>query len=874
MGVPPRTISSSAVRKGHRGAAHALLVLFYFLHSIANATDVAADFELPVPDALAAFLQSPAAVESLVRGGAIAASSGKGNPQDKPQAKAKAKVKAKVKAKAATIAPRARRSAPAPSPIKRVASPVVAARPPTSQRQSSRRQAEAPASAGTSMPTPAPASVPAPAPAASPAPPAAQDVVWRNTEHKVKGELVVKKMRFAIDSLQRQLAAVVAEKDALAARFTDQVSELKRRYENELLLQRAALNNEVAVCKLADVSRDMASSASHEALLHALASKLADESTRYGGTCDAVALASEVVVLRQALAASEEARNQAAVNNRELQAALETAHALVAQESENALAIHLDYARQDASIVVEVDALVADTDAAGDAPARGLTARERALVARIRELEFSAAQSAAQAARSTEELKAQLLEAKAAGVAEEAFGKNLTELEAELVAEHETVALREQVAALRKANAFLRGAADAACPSDTLDDPEQSERRNGALLSALQDLTRVFPADDPVAQEVSSVLFSHFWALVCEARLASRRAARTATNCATARARVGELESQLGEVQSSFARELATALEAARAEANADHAAAAAERSQLAAQLQVALASLEQAKAEAEALQSEAASARASALADDAARFSALHAKFTKLRAEAKRLQLREQVWKELCDQLQSMTQELSGSSSLDATKARELASLEAGVVAAIEQLNKLARPADAAGATDHLETDVAIDSALALARAQIEQLTETLAAVRSQVHELQAAQASSEANEAAAVAAAGDAATKIALLNAQLADLTAANEALATRAAEADESARATTAHLQAQVADLTSALADERSLWTSTTDRPPLPEEGAPATDAEPGASAVDAIVARLRALLPAPPAASRPDPQPASAFPPILE
>ena len=62
-------------------------------------------------------------------------------------------------------------------------------------------------------------------------------LTWKNEARKQKGELVLTKMRFQVESFQRQLASLAAEKELIQKRCDRQLAELQRRYENEILLQ-------------------------------------------------------------------------------------------------------------------------------------------------------------------------------------------------------------------------------------------------------------------------------------------------------------------------------------------------------------------------------------------------------------------------------------------------------------------------------------------------------------------------------------------------------------------------------------------------------------------------------------------------------------
>ena len=696
-------------------------------------------------------------------------------------------------------------------------------------------------------------------------------LVWGSAGNEVKGELVVKKMRFTITSLERQVCVLKEERETLRSRFEEQVSELQRRYENELLLQRAAMNNEVSMAKLVEVDEHVSADAKYEAQLRELAAGLAEHAEVFSSgspddLADPLTLQSQVVSLRQALDAHKAALTHAGAVQTKLRSELDQAHAAIRKEQDETVAVHLQYSRMDADLVGEIQALIGGEplgpDGEGMAP---LTARERGLLRVVRQLRFSASEAGALSERTIEDLKSQLLAARADTVSVEALGKDLAAVEAELLAEHDVDALKNQIETLRAANAYLR-AAGGGVPSLgarqdlSSDDLAAAEARNGALLKELQALARV-----PSLAPVSGTLFSLFWQLVGENKVLVTRAGRHKEDASGARARVAELEKQLGEVQTSFAQELASALETARSESEALLSELVASNSDLSVRLNFATAAHEQAAAEVATLEGEAAENRRASLVDDAARFRALFRKWSGARAEVQRLSLRENVWKQLCDALQSMVGSLSEASgpAQGSEVARELSRVQSEVVAHINQLNALARPstAEAATAGEVMETTAAVAEALALAHDQIEAEADAGNALRAQVGQLKASITELTVRETGALRAQDEAASRLAFLESKVADLSAANEALAARSGANEERARARVFELDSQVADLSAALKEERALWASIADTTQQQgRSGSSEQEAQENDVSVAGIIANLQSLLPTTGAASR--------------
>ena len=70
--LPAELFDRKGLQAGRFRPAYNLLVALYFLQQVSASSDFAADFAHPIEPALAAFLQSRAAVDCMVAGGAIA----------------------------------------------------------------------------------------------------------------------------------------------------------------------------------------------------------------------------------------------------------------------------------------------------------------------------------------------------------------------------------------------------------------------------------------------------------------------------------------------------------------------------------------------------------------------------------------------------------------------------------------------------------------------------------------------------------------------------------------------------------------------------------------------------------------------------------
>mmetsp|Transcript_10698 Transcript_10698/g.40016 ORF Transcript_10698/g.40016 Transcript_10698/m.40016 type:complete len:1147 (-) Transcript_10698:3624-7064(-) len=69
--LPMSVYQKKAIQAGRFKQCYAFLVMLYFLHNLSENHEFSVDFAHPIDGNLAAFLQSPASVESLARGGAL-----------------------------------------------------------------------------------------------------------------------------------------------------------------------------------------------------------------------------------------------------------------------------------------------------------------------------------------------------------------------------------------------------------------------------------------------------------------------------------------------------------------------------------------------------------------------------------------------------------------------------------------------------------------------------------------------------------------------------------------------------------------------------------------------------------------------------------
>jgi hypothetical protein len=78
IGLPPEALDTRGVRASAFKPCYNFLVVCFFLRNLALHSDFSVDFTHPVDQTLAQFLQSPASVASLRRGGALPPSPDKG----------------------------------------------------------------------------------------------------------------------------------------------------------------------------------------------------------------------------------------------------------------------------------------------------------------------------------------------------------------------------------------------------------------------------------------------------------------------------------------------------------------------------------------------------------------------------------------------------------------------------------------------------------------------------------------------------------------------------------------------------------------------------------------------------------------------------
>ncbi|KAL0223182.1 hypothetical protein P9112_002572 [Eukaryota sp. TZLM1-RC] len=70
-GIPTNLIDKAGIQKGRFRASYNALVLFFFLESLTTSIDFTVDFEYPINNNIASFLQSNQSVEALVKGGSL-----------------------------------------------------------------------------------------------------------------------------------------------------------------------------------------------------------------------------------------------------------------------------------------------------------------------------------------------------------------------------------------------------------------------------------------------------------------------------------------------------------------------------------------------------------------------------------------------------------------------------------------------------------------------------------------------------------------------------------------------------------------------------------------------------------------------------------
>eukprot|EP01062_Namystynia_karyoxenos_P084477 TRINITY_DN9945_c0_g1_i1.p1 TRINITY_DN9945_c0_g1~~TRINITY_DN9945_c0_g1_i1.p1 ORF type:complete len:1424 (+),score=493.80 TRINITY_DN9945_c0_g1_i1:77-4273(+) len=73
VGLPPEALDRNGIARARFKPCFQLLVVLYFMYNLSIHHDFAVDFSHPVDDAVAGFLQSTASIESLRKGGALAA---------------------------------------------------------------------------------------------------------------------------------------------------------------------------------------------------------------------------------------------------------------------------------------------------------------------------------------------------------------------------------------------------------------------------------------------------------------------------------------------------------------------------------------------------------------------------------------------------------------------------------------------------------------------------------------------------------------------------------------------------------------------------------------------------------------------------------
>ena len=88
IGLPPEALDVRGVRASAFKPCYNLLVVCFFLRNLALHGDFSVDFTHQIDATLTQFLQSPASVESLRRGGALPPGPGEKTPGKKPRKKA------------------------------------------------------------------------------------------------------------------------------------------------------------------------------------------------------------------------------------------------------------------------------------------------------------------------------------------------------------------------------------------------------------------------------------------------------------------------------------------------------------------------------------------------------------------------------------------------------------------------------------------------------------------------------------------------------------------------------------------------------------------------------------------------------------------
>ncbi|KAL9652623.1 hypothetical protein ABK040_015586 [Willaertia magna] len=286
-----------------------------------------------------------------------------------------------------------------------------------------------------------------------------QNVAWKSEQKKLKGELLLTKMRYELESLNRQLNYVKQEKEQAIKKYEKQITELKTTHEKEMMYYKDSIKGKETSQQLNILVDKLKDQTNYTLELQRIKDEIAFEADkiRQGGLHleDDESIEDEILRLRQLKVTLMGQNKSLEENNNSLKEIIETLQGNLRQEQERINKIHEHYLIQDKEIMGDAKSILKDLEESSnvdkDILLNGeLSRRERILAIKLQKLEDDLQLLTSKYNTETEQLKYELFKH------QQKPGELKDSISTEFDLEQKIERLESEVQRLKRTNNYLR----------------------------------------------------------------------------------------------------------------------------------------------------------------------------------------------------------------------------------------------------------------------------------------------------------------------------------------------------------------------------------------------------------------------------------
>eukprot|EP00761_Pharyngomonas_kirbyi_P012549 gb/GECH01012576.1/.p1 GENE.gb/GECH01012576.1/~~gb/GECH01012576.1/.p1 ORF type:complete len:1192 (+),score=381.65 gb/GECH01012576.1/:1-3576(+) len=279
--------------------------------------------------------------------------------------------------------------------------------------------------------------------------------IWKNKQNKQKGELILSKMRFEIESLHRQLEYAKEEKEYAVKKLEHEINDLKNSHEQEMLYQRDSYNNQATTQQLLLFNERMRDQRDYTLELKKIKDEISFEidRLRQGGLQfeDDDALEEEILRLRQLRVAQSKELKALEESNSNLTTLVEQLQEKVKEDQEKNSSLHKYYSRKHNEELEELQ-LDFEQDDYENLSDGAKFQREQMLVKKLKESKQETDQMKLEHNQEVENLKTEL----AKNQQQQGQFINTSTIDEDFDKDQTIERLRSEIDRLKRANDYLR----------------------------------------------------------------------------------------------------------------------------------------------------------------------------------------------------------------------------------------------------------------------------------------------------------------------------------------------------------------------------------------------------------------------------------